>query len=91
METLHGTPTDRSTWNYQITILGSLNPEWSSWLAGVEIVSGLTVDGVAVTQLSGFFVDQAALRGVLNHLWDLNLIVISIQRYPALKNQGCIT
>jgi hypothetical protein len=35
-------------------------------------------DGAAVTVLSGPVVDQAALRGILNTLWDLNLTLISV-------------
>jgi len=85
MEAHPDTLIDRSVWQYQITILGSLNPDWSDWFAGVEIVAVLTLDNVAVSRLNGFFPDQASLRGVLNRLWDLNLTVLFIERLPAFK------
>jgi len=30
--------------------------------------------------ISGEFPDQAALRGFLNRLWDLNLVLLSMQQ-----------
>ena len=36
-------------------------------------------DGAPVTTLSGTF-DQAALRGLLSKIWDLNLTVLSVTR-----------
>lgn len=85
METQLNSPADRSVQNYQIMISGLLNQNWSDWFAGMAIVSGLTVDGATVTRLTGPFADQAALRGVLNRLWDLNLTVLSIECLPVIK------
>lgn len=64
---------------YQITIQGALDPEWAAWLHGLTLTSA-EVDGQPVTTLSGPVADQAALRGILNKLWDLNLTLISIER-----------
>jgi len=36
-----------------------------------------------VTILSGEVVDQAALRGLLNRLWDLNLVLRSVQQFDS--------
>lgn len=66
---------------YQITVQGALDPEWAMWLHGLTLTSA-EVDGQSVTTLSGPVADQAALRGILNQLWDLNLTVISVERDP---------
>jgi len=58
---------------YQIRVQGVLNPEWTNWFENLTIEE---VEGD--TLLTGPFIDQAALRGVLNKLWDLNLNLISI-------------
>ena len=34
-----------------------------------------------VTTLSGLLIDQVALRGLLNRLWDLNLVLRSVQQF----------
>ena len=64
---------------YQITVQGPLDPEWTAWLHDLTLTSA-EVDGQPVTTLSGSVADQAALRGILNKLWDLNLTVISVKR-----------
>lgn len=64
---------------YRITIQGRLDPEWAAWLHDLALTSA-EVDGQPVATLSGPVADQAALRGILNKLWDLNLTVISVER-----------
>jgi len=64
---------------YQITVQGALDPEWAAWLHGLTLAS-TEGDGLTVTTLSGPVADQAALRGILNKLWDLNLTLISVER-----------
>ena len=58
---------------YQIRIQGVLDPKWTSWFEGLTIE-----EDEAETLITGSFKDQAALRGVLNKLWDLNLNLISL-------------
>ena len=65
---------------YQIKVQGRLNQQWSDWLAGMTIRHDPTGDEMFVTTLTGPIVDQAALRGILNKLWDLNLALLSITR-----------
>ena len=60
---------------YQITIRGNLDPKWSKWFNGMAVSSQ---DRSPVTTLTGPITDQAKLRGTLNKLWDLNMIVISV-------------
>jgi hypothetical protein len=58
---------------YQIRIQGVLDQNWTCWFEGLSIEE---VDGE--TLITGPFKDQAALRGVLNKIWDLNLTLISL-------------
>jgi len=62
---------------YQITVEGRIDPGWSDWFQGMEIASQ---NGSCRTILSGAVVDQASLRGVLNKIWDLNLVLVSVQQ-----------
>jgi hypothetical protein len=63
---------------YRIRVQGNLDPRWSEWLQSMSIVSEQTADGCLSTVLTGPLADQAALRGVLTRLWDLNLDIISV-------------
>lgn len=62
---------------YQIRIMGNLSNEWSGWLQGMQISSS---KGGEITTITGRITDQARLRGILNKIWDLNLILISVHR-----------
>lgn len=52
---------------YQITVQGTLDPEWATWLHDLTITSA-EVDGQPITTLRGPVADQAALRGILNRV-----------------------
>jgi len=70
----------RMSSHYQITVEGKIDPSWSDWLGGMRLVSRKETDGMQITILSGTIVDQVALRGLLNRLWDLNLILRSVHQ-----------
>ena len=59
---------------YRITVEGRLDKSWGDWFGGMMI----SFDD-RVTVLTGPVADQAALRGLLNKIWDLNLRLVSIQ------------
>ena len=65
---------------YRITVEGKIDTSWSDWLGGLQLVSRKEADDMTVTTLSGVLIDQAALRGLLNRLWDLNLVVRSVEQ-----------
>jgi hypothetical protein len=70
---------------YQITVEGKIDASWSDWLEGLRLISRKEADDMIVTTLSGILTDQAALRGLLNRLWDLNLVVRAVQQVdPAI-------
>ena len=60
---------------YEITVGGFLDGAWSSWLSDLIVATG---GEPPITVLCGRL-DQTALRGVLNRLWDLNLTLISVR------------
>lgn len=64
---------------YEIRVEGEIDDGWSDWFGGLHVVS--TSDGH--TLINGRLVDQAALRGVLEKIWNLNLVLVSVQRLEA--------
>ncbi len=60
---------------YQVRVGGQLDNSWTDWLGGLSISA--QPDGS--TLLSGELPDQAALHGVLNKLYSLNLALLSVQ------------
>ena len=70
-----------SPYSYRIRLEGRISTEWSAWLNGLAV--SLESEQPPVTVLSGVIVDQARLRGILNKLWDLNLALISLERFPS--------
>jgi hypothetical protein len=69
---------------YQIVIAGELHESWSDWLGKVEFERIKDGSESFHTILLSEVPDQAALRGLLNQIWDLNLELISLNKH----NQG---
>jgi hypothetical protein len=65
---------------YQIKVQGCLDPNWSDWFNEMEITNETKTDSHYITIFEGAVEDQATLRGILNHLWDLNLTILSVDR-----------
>jgi hypothetical protein len=65
---------------YQIQIQGWIDGRWSSWFEGLPMRLERDGQGEPVTILIAEGVDQAALRGILAKIWDLNLAVLSVTR-----------
>ena len=75
------TPTYTSTsTRYQIRIRGYLDESWSDRLAGMTITFFEEDTGIKITTLCGDLLDQAALFGVLNALYDMRLPLLSVER-----------
>ena len=64
---------------YCITVHGRLDETWGVWLTGLTIETA-DEHGACVTRLTGEIADQAALRGLVNQLWDWNLTLITVTR-----------
>lgn len=65
---------------YQIKIKGKIREDWSDWLSGMVISAEENGEENLMTVLTGGVTDQAALRGILCKIWDLNLTVLSVSR-----------
>jgi hypothetical protein len=66
--------TDTHRGCFEIHVKGHLDKSWSAWLGGLEVK--LLDNGEM--KLSGHITDQAALMGILNKLYSLNLTLLSM-------------
>jgi len=74
-------PSSDIQWVYEIKVEGRLDEGWSGWFAGLTItLEQGSPETLPVTTLTGAVADQAALRGILIALWNLNLDLISVAR-----------
>jgi hypothetical protein len=62
--------------NFELHVKGQLDESWSDWLEGLEVK--LLDNGDMI--LFGHIADQAALMGVLNKLYRLNLTLLSVSK-----------
>jgi hypothetical protein len=72
---------------YDIRVRGRLDEFWIDWVDNVTMTFQSEADALGVTVLRGVF-DQAALRGVLSHLWDLNLTVLAVT--PSIQEETVV-
>ena len=63
---------------YRIRVRGQLNPDLSDRIEGMRIENLARNDGKAESALEGRLLDQAALSGVLNKLYELHLPVMAV-------------
>lgn len=74
---------------YRISIAGRIDPLWSDWFDRMVVTCRRARDGSPVTWITGKLRDQAALRGVLTRMWDLNLQVLSVRQLgPRAAGRG---
>jgi hypothetical protein len=72
---------------YQIRVRGRLEESWLDWLDRLSMTFEPETDGLGVTVVTGDL-DQAALRGLLSYLWDMNLTVLSVTAPHAGASQA---
>jgi hypothetical protein len=65
---------------YQIRVQGRLRPEWSTRLGDLKLAVHGGRGHPAVTDLSGWVADQAALMGVLQQLYGLGVTILRVER-----------
>jgi hypothetical protein len=58
----------------ELRVRGHLSPIWTEWLAGITITNLESQEAILV----GYVVDQAALLGLLNRLYALNISLLAI-------------
>jgi hypothetical protein len=64
---------------YRISIMGTLDKQWSDYCGGMSIEHQSFLDQYQVTILTGQLTDQSALVGVINSLYDLGCPIISVE------------
>lgn len=69
---------DNSATLYQIRVRGRLDKKWANWLHGSVVHIEYGDANKNWTTITIYVIDQAALRGLINQLWDLNLTLISL-------------
>jgi hypothetical protein len=80
---------EQQTATYRISVHGKLDASWADWIGVVHVTHEVGDDGSSVTTLIGEVSDQAALRGLMERIWDLNLTLLSVQRIgPAIARPG---
>lgn len=68
--------------HYEIKVASHLDEDWSASLDCSSIICELSEDDqMPVSILTCSLADQTALRGVLNKLFDLNLTILSVNRF----------
>jgi hypothetical protein len=65
---------------YKIVVEGELHESWTDRLGNVDLQRRIHGLDSCHTILLSEIPDQAALRGLLNRIWDLNLEIISLNK-----------
>ena len=63
---------------YRIRIAGRVKNGWSDFMTGLQ-AAYLQENGASLTELTGIVPDQPALFGLLCHIRDLGVPLISVQ------------
>jgi len=71
---------------YHIEIQGALSPHWADYLGGLEINNRHQQDST-LTTLEGEIMDQAALLGVLNSLYNLGFPLLAVEYQSIPKEE----
>lgn len=72
---------DQPAW-YRVRLQGVLDSDWSTFLQGMDVVR---VEDSTVTVLVGEVMDQAALMGVLNFVYNLGYPLLSVEYVGAAR------
>lgn len=70
----------RKTFFYQVEVEGVIDASWSEWLGCRHINTYQGEEGQAITVINAELPDQSALRGLLNRIGDLNLVLLSVRQ-----------
>ncbi len=68
--------TDEKRTLYKVKIQGPVDHFTDLWNGDIRILCCAKDE----TLLTCHFLDQSALRGFLNHLWDLNFTILTVER-----------
>ena len=65
---------------YRIEVAELIDGSEADWFDEMAVVVETAASGASITGLTGYVADQAALRGLLTKIWNMNLTVISVTR-----------
>lgn len=71
---------------YRIRIAGRVKNGWSDFMTGLQEVH-VQESGASITELTGVVSDQSALFGLLCHIRDLGLPMISVEYIQNQKGE----
>jgi hypothetical protein len=71
---------------YQIKVQGTLQERSSDRLGGMQITTSRKQEQNPVSILTGRVNDQAALSGILNSLYEMHLLVLSVEILRHFEN-----
>jgi len=78
MKTTAGLRSTQSA-KYQIKIQGRQTEGWADWMDDLKIFVERAPEETTITVLNGIVKDQSGLHGLLNHIRDLSIPLISVQ------------
>jgi hypothetical protein len=82
-------PAASSIETYRVVVRGALTGYWTDWFSGMVANIDFPRKEISNTTLTVCVPDQPALRGILNKLWDLNCILISVEMvHPISGSEG---
>ena len=79
-------PTLTQPAEYRIRIVGRVKNGWADFMTGLQEAQ-LQENGASVTELRGTVSDQSALFGLLCHIRDLGLPLISVEYVQYQKGE----
>jgi hypothetical protein len=65
---------------YHLKVKGELDQSWSEWLGNAQITTDRLEEGSVITTLVVDAVDQSTLFGIIEHIRDLNIFLISVTK-----------
>jgi hypothetical protein len=68
---------------YRIRLEGSVDKQWSGYLGGMTVSVARRSGQPPVTTLTGELIDQAALLGILNAVYDRGFALLTVERLHA--------
>ncbi len=69
--------------DYCITVSGAISKDWFDYHGDMIVEEVNAGKKRPLTTLTGQVTDQAALMGILNHLYDLQLPIVSVEHLIA--------
>lgn len=77
-----GPPSTGGANRYRIHAQGLVAQTWIAAFEDMAITTALAPDGTCLTTLEGTLPDQAALVGIINILYDLQLKLVRVEWLP---------